>query len=43
MLGDSGILVSNKKSDTATFVFNVCVDANNNFHYRLPVRNGFGL
>src|ERR1051326_4387156 len=31
LLGDSGVLVSNKKSGTATFVFNVCVDGNNNF------------
>ena len=30
MLGDSGVLVSNKKSGSATFVFNVCVDNNNN-------------
>ena len=30
MLGDSGVLVSNKKSGTATFVFNVCVDNDNN-------------
>lgn len=29
MFGDSGILVSNKKSGTATFVFNVCVDHDN--------------
>lgn len=31
LLGDSGILVSNRTSGSATFVFNVCVDNNNNF------------
>lgn len=31
LLGDSGVLVSNKKSGSATFVFNVCVDNKNDF------------
>ncbi len=30
MLGDSGVLVSDKQSGSATFVFNVCVDKENN-------------
>lgn len=30
LLGPDGVLVSNQPSGTATFVFNVCVDANNN-------------
>jgi len=30
LLGTDGILVSNEPSGTATFVFNVCVDASNN-------------
>lgn len=30
LLGDSGIVVSDKKSGSATFVFNVCVDNDNN-------------
>lgn len=30
LLGDDGILVSNKTSGSATFVFNVCVDSSNN-------------
>jgi hypothetical protein len=30
LLGDDGILVSNKPSGTATYVFNVCVDASDN-------------
>jgi len=30
LLGDDGFLVSNQPTGTATFVFNVCVDADNN-------------
>jgi hypothetical protein len=30
LLGDSGLVVSNKKSGSATYVFNVCVDRNDN-------------
>jgi hypothetical protein len=30
LLGNDGVLVSNKTSGSATFVFNVCVDANDN-------------
>lgn len=42
MFGDSGILVSNKKSGTATYVFNVCVDANNNFIIAFQLESGLG-
>lgn len=31
LLGPSGVLVDNQPSGTATYVFNVCVDADNNF------------
>jgi hypothetical protein len=31
LLGDDGILVDNQPSGSATYVFNVCVDAQNNF------------
>ncbi len=40
LLGDSGILVSNRKSGSATFVFNVCVDNNNNFIIAFQVQKG---
>src|SRR3954454_13689109 len=40
IFGDSGVLVSNKKSGTATFVFNVCVDARNNFIIALQLQKG---
>jgi hypothetical protein len=40
IFGDSGVLVSNKKSGTATFVFNVCVDARNNFIIAFQLQKG---
>lgn len=38
--GDSAILVSTKKSGSATFVFNVCVDKDNNFIIAYQVLKG---
>lgn len=40
MFGDSGVLVSNAKSGSATFVFNVCVDNDNNFVIAFQVAKG---
>ena len=40
MFGDSGVVVSNKKSGSATFVFNVCVDNDNNFIIAFQVAKG---
>ena len=40
MLGDSGVLVSDKKSGSATFVFNVCVDNNNNLIVAFQFQKG---
>jgi hypothetical protein len=40
MLGDTGILVSNARSGSATFVFNVCVDNDNNFIIAFQVAKG---
>lgn len=42
MFGDTGVLVSNKKSGSATFVFNVCVDNDNNFIIGYQVEKGSG-
>ncbi|MBV9962471.1 MAG: hypothetical protein JO072_09505, partial [Parafilimonas sp.] len=40
MFGDTGILVSNKKSGSATFVFNVCVDHDDNFVIAYQIAKG---
>ena len=40
MFGDTGVLVSNKKSGSATFVFNVCVDNDNNFVIAYQIEKG---
>ena len=40
VFGDTGILVSNKKSGSATFVFNVCVDKDNNFIIAYQIAKG---
>src|SRR6201989_1176898 len=40
MFGDTGVLVSNKKSGSATFVFNVCVDNDNNFVIAYQIAKG---
>ncbi|MEP6467963.1 MAG: hypothetical protein ABJB05_16750, partial [Parafilimonas sp.] len=39
IFGKSGVLVSTKKSGSATFVFNVCVDNDNNFIIAYQVAN----
>jgi len=40
MFGDSGVLVSNRESGSATFVFNVCVDNDNNLIIAFQVTKG---
>lgn len=40
IFGDTGILVSNKKSGSATFVFNVCVDNDNNLIIAYQIAKG---
>lgn len=40
MLGDNGIVVSTKKSGSATFVFNACVDNENNFIIAFQYQKG---
>jgi len=40
MFGDSGVLVNNRESGSATFVFNVCVDNDNNLIIAFQVTKG---
>jgi len=40
VFADSGLLVSNKESGSATFVFNVCVDNDNNLIIAFQVTKG---
>ncbi len=40
LLGDSGVMVSNLKSGSATYVFNVCVDNDNNLIIGFQVEKG---
>ncbi len=43
LLGDDGVLVSNKTSGSATYVFNVCTDASNNLIIGFQYENSGNL